>query len=129
MEGRVREADVIGLVHVHIRVLLCISMHLYVVCVASTLLARIKIMKAFRGTSAGQAVFYLFFLLGYKRPEEVNLHLLVTSFPPFLNNAPSWQEETYSASHSELRGMGGAIGTDCTLSFLYCSSCTPSSPC
>lgn len=42
---------------------------------------------------------FLLFLLGCKRPEEVNLRELMTSFPPFLNKAPSRQQEAHPAGH------------------------------
>lgn len=47
--------------------------------------------------------FFFLFLLGYKHPEEVNLHERMTSFPLFLNNAPSHQQEAYPARRSGLR--------------------------
>lgn len=46
---------------------------------------------------------FFLFLLGYKRPEEVNLQQLMTSFPVFLNNAPSHQQEAYPAGHLGLK--------------------------
>lgn len=60
-------------------------------------------MKAFGGTWAGHSAFFFLFLLGYKHPEEVNLHKRMTSFPLFLNNAPSHQQEAYPARLSGLR--------------------------
>lgn len=48
-----------------------------------------------------EIIFFLL-LLGYKHPEEVNLRELMTSFPAFLNEAPSRQQEAGPARHSGL---------------------------
>lgn len=70
-----------------------------------------------------EIIFFLL-LLGYKHPKEVNLRDLMTSFPAFLNKAPSPQQEAGPARHSGWGGMEGAPARAAAQAFPTAPLCT-----